>query len=138
MISGPNSILRGQPYLGDVDLRTDVLENHMLITSNVAYIRTVANQIAWKILTAAIELMKNTCWMWEPLAKSKTYQCFLSPQMSHAISMLLQPYDVQKLEGSYSNQESLRAINFLSPPYTEDYIQVDEDANISHNIRKQY
>ena len=52
--------------------------------------------------------------------------------------MLLQPYDVQKLEGSYSNQESLRAINFLSPPYTEDYIQVDEDANISHNIRKQY
>lgn len=138
MISGPNSILRGQPYLGDVDLRTDVLENHMLITSNVAYIRTVTNQIAWKNLTAAIELRKRTCWMWEPLAKSKTYQWFLSPQMSHAISMLLQPYDVQKLEGSYFNQESLRAINFLSPPYTEDYIQVDEDANISHNIRKQY
>jgi hypothetical protein len=32
------------------------------------------------------------------LSKSKTYQCLLSLQMSHAISMLLQPYDVQKLE----------------------------------------
>lgn len=68
-------VLRGHPHLSGVDLRTHIPENHMLIISNLAYIiRTAAHEIAWKILIACIELMKNRCWMLEGLTKASSFQ----------------------------------------------------------------